>query len=78
MAVQGQEGAMFDLSVVATGGRWILLDEAQGEIGAFDTREEALSAAGACAGLDRERRHVLIREDGGEWDEAVVEPLRLH
>jgi len=69
---------MFDLSVVATRGRWVLLDEMQGEIGAYDSREEALSAAGACAVLDQEPRHVLIQEFGGEWDEAIVEPPRLN
>ncbi|HEY0436479.1 MAG TPA: hypothetical protein VGC92_07565 [Phenylobacterium sp.] len=69
---------MFDLSVVAAGGRWILLDEAQGQIGAFATREEALNAAGACAVIDQEPRHVLIQEDCGEWDETIVEAPRLH
>jgi hypothetical protein len=78
MAIRGQESAMFDLSVVATGGRWILLDESQGQIGAYASREEALSAAGACAVLDQEPRYVLIQEDCGEWDEAIVEPPRLH
>jgi hypothetical protein len=78
MAVARQESAMFDLSVVATRGRWILLDESQGQIGAYDSREEALLAAGACAVLDQEARHVLIQEDGGEWAETVVEPPRLH
>jgi hypothetical protein len=69
---------MFDLSVVATGGRWVLLDEMQGEIGAYDSREEALSAAGACAVLDQEPRHVLIQDGPGEWDEAIIEPRRLN
>jgi hypothetical protein len=78
MALAGQENAMFDLSVVAAGGRWLLVDEAEGEIGAFLTREEALEAAGACAVLDREPRHVLIQDDIGEWAEEVIEPPRLH
>ncbi len=69
---------MFDLSVVSAGGRWLLVDEAEGEIGAFLTREEALEAAGACAVLDREPRHVLIQDDIGEWAEEVIEPPRLH
>jgi len=69
---------MFDLSVVAARGRWLLVDEAEGEIGAFLTREEALEAAGACAVLDREPRHVLIQDDIGEWAEEVIEPPRLH
>ena len=69
---------MFDLSVVAAGGRWLLVDEVQGEIGAYDSREEALSAAGAWAVVDQEPRHVLIQDDVGEWDEAIVEPTTLH
>jgi hypothetical protein len=69
---------MFDLSVVAAGGRWLLVDEAEGPIGDYDSREEALSAAGACAVLDQEPRHVLIQDDGGEWDETVVEPPKRH
>lgn len=68
---------MFDLSVMAARGRWVLVDETQGEIGAFESREEALSAAQAYTVLDQEPRHVLILDDG-EWDEAVVEPSRLH
>ena len=43
---------MFDLSVVAAGGRWLLVDEAEGELGAFESREEALEAAGVCAVLE--------------------------
>jgi hypothetical protein len=78
MAIAGQESAMFDLSVVAAGGRWLLVDEAEGELGEFGTREEALQAAGACAVLDREPRHVLIQDDVGEWAEEVVVPPRLH
>jgi hypothetical protein len=78
MALQGQESAMFDLSVVAAGGRWLLVDESEGELGAYGTREEALEAAGACAVLDREPRHVLIQDDIGEWQEEVVEPPRLN
>ncbi len=70
---------MFDLSVVATGaGQWILLDEVEGQIGAYESREEALEAAGACAVLDREPRHVLIQDDAGEWQEEVVQPPRLN
>ena len=69
---------MFDLSVVAAGGRWLLVDEAEGELGDFPTREQALEAAGACAVLDREPRHVLIQDDVGEWAEEVVQPPRLN
>ena len=37
---------MFDLSVVAFDGRWLLLDESEGELGEFATKDEALKAAG--------------------------------
>ncbi|HEY2355903.1 MAG TPA: hypothetical protein VGH86_00525 [Phenylobacterium sp.] len=69
---------MFDLSVVAFDGRWLLVDEAEGELGAFATRAEALKAASDFAVLDQERRHVLIQDDIGEWDETVVDPPEVH
>jgi len=70
---------MFDLTVVALGGRWLLLDDDGDEVGAFTSEAEALKAAGDYAReLDREARHVLIRGDAGEWDEAVVAPRVLH
>lgn len=69
---------MFDLTVVAQGGRWLLLDDEGGEVGAFPSQAEALTAAGdyACE-VVLELRHVLI-QDSGEWDEAVVAPRSLH
>lgn len=69
---------MFDLSVVASDGRWLLVDESEGELGEYDTCDEALKAAGAFAVLDREARHVLIQDATGEWAEAIVEPPRFH
>ena len=69
---------MFDLSVVAFDGRWILVDEREGELGEYATRDEALKAACDFAVLDREPRHVLIQDDVGEWDETVVEPPGMH
>jgi len=74
----GLESTMFDLSVVALDGRWVLVDEAEGLLGHFDTQAEALKAAGDFAVADQEMRHVLILDDGGEWDEAVVPPTALH
>jgi len=67
---------MFDLSVVASDGRWLLLDEAEGQLGAFASKAEALRAVGDFAVLDREPRHVLIL-DNGEWDEALIEPSQV-
>ena len=70
---------MFDLMVVAKGGRWVLVDDQAGELGAFATRAEALRAAGCYdAYVGEEYRYVLIREEHGEWEEAVVEITRLH
>jgi hypothetical protein len=70
---------MFDLMVVARGGRWLLVDDEAGELGAFASRAEALRAAGNFdARLGEEIRYVLICEELGEWEEAVVEIPRLH
>jgi hypothetical protein len=69
---------MFDLTVVAKGGRWVLVDDEAGELGDFASRADALRAAGDYeAAIGDEARHVLIQE-AGEWEEAVVEPPRLH
>lgn len=64
---------MFDLSVMAVAGRWVLVDEAEGKLGDFQSQAEALTAAGDFAVADQEARHVLILADG-EWEEAVVPP----
>lgn len=69
---------MFDLSVVALRGQWILVDDQEGELGAYATRAEALAAAGDYARVDFEPRHVLIQEEAGDWQEAVIEPPPLH
>jgi hypothetical protein len=69
---------MFDLSVMSVGGQWLLVDEAEGELGAFDSKAEALKAAGDFAITDQEIRFVLIQDDVGEWEEAVVGPPSLH
>lgn len=70
---------MYDLTVVAVGARWVLINDDGGEVGAFASRAEALEAAGDYASaVDLEPRHVLIQEASGEWDEAVVAPPGLH
>lgn len=70
---------MFDLMVVARGGRWVLVDEAVGELGAYSSRAEALRAASSYDGcVGEEHRFVLICEEHGEWEEAVLEIPRLH
>jgi hypothetical protein len=70
--------AMFDLSVIARGGRWVLTDDQEGDLGDYATQAEALQAAEAFAQVDAEPRYVLIQEIPGEWDEAVVEPKLVH
>lgn len=70
---------MFDLTVVAKGGLWVLMDDEDGELGSFASQAEALQAAGDYgAQLHDEPRHVLIQEEVGEWEEAVIEPPALH
>lgn len=69
---------MFDLTVMALGGRWVLQDDEGGELGRYDSRAEALAAARDFARVDEEPRVVLVCDDLGEWDEAVVEPPPLH
>jgi hypothetical protein len=69
---------MSDLTLVARHGRWMLVDEDDAELGAFASQAEALAAAGDYARVDLERRHVLIRDPAGDWDEELVEPSGLH
>jgi hypothetical protein len=69
---------MFDLTVIPRNGRWVLLDEEEGELASFDTQAEALTAAEDFARVDQEPRHVLIQDDWGDWDETVLEPPPLH
>jgi len=69
---------MFDLTVVAKSGRWVLVDDVAGELGAFASQADALRAACAYEALPGdEYRYVLIQEEG-EWEEALLEVPRLH
>jgi hypothetical protein len=69
---------MFDLTVVAKGGRWILEDEEGDALGDYASRAEALAAAREYVRVAEEPRVVLICDDAGEWDEDVVEPVVRH
>jgi len=69
---------MSDLTVVARGGLWMLMDEDDAELGAFQSQAEALRAAGDYTLVDLEPRHVLIQDSVGDWDEELVEPPPLH
>ena len=68
---------MFELTVVARSGLWVLEDEAGGELGRYRSRADALDACSAYARVADEPRVVLICDEG-EWDETVVEPDALH
>lgn len=69
---------MFDLTIVAVGGLWLLEDDQEGKLGAYASRAEALAAAGDFARVDDEPRIVLVQDQSGEWDETVVEPTAYH
>lgn len=69
---------MSDLTVVACGPQWVLQDDEGGELGRFGSRAEALAAARDHARVAEEPRVVLICDDSGEWDEALVEPTVWH
>lgn len=70
---------MFGLTVVARGGLWVLEDDDHGEVAAFASRGEALQAAGEHeARVGDEPRYVLIQDDAGEWDDAIIDPPTLN
>ena len=69
---------MFDLTVIPRGGRWVLVDEEEGELADFDTQAEALNAAEDFSRVDQEPRHVLIQDDWGDWEEAILAPPALN
>jgi hypothetical protein len=69
---------MFDLTVLARGARWLLLNDDGGELGDFASPAEALRAAQDYEAASYAMvRHVLVQVDG-EWAEVAVEPGRLH
>jgi hypothetical protein len=71
--------AMSDMTVVARGGQWVVLDdEDDAELGSYGSQAEALKAAGDFARVDQEPRHVLIQDGIGDWEEELVEPPALH
>lgn len=69
---------MYELTVVARAGRWMLVNEDDAELGAYASQAEALEAAGDYARVDQEPRHVLIQDAVGDWAEELVEPTPLH
>ena len=69
---------MIDISVVAKAGRWVLEDDEGDALGSYASRAEALAAAREYVRIADEPRLVLICDDGGEWDEDVIEPTGRH
>ena len=66
---------MFDLTVAAVSGRWLLVDDEGEELGEYESQADALAAARDYARVDAEPRTVLLYDDDtGEWDETVIDP----
>jgi hypothetical protein len=69
---------VFDFTVLARDGRWLLQDDMAGELGCYDTRAEALAAASEWMRVIDAPWPVLIFDETGEWEEVVVEPTVFH
>ena len=69
---------MFDFTVRAKSGFWVLQDAECGELGAYETSDEALAAAGDWLRLIETPWPVLICDADGEWAQTMVEPTALH
>ena len=70
---------MFELSLTAVDGRWVLEDDELGPIGAYDSQAEALIAIGETRSLaDGDPQSVLVLDPDGEWYEFLVQPGRRH
>jgi hypothetical protein len=69
---------MFDFTVRDRGGRWVLQDVECGDLGEYESRDEALAAAGDWVRLIDTPWPVLVCDNDGEWDVAVVEPTQVH
>lgn len=69
---------MFDFTVRAKSGFWVLQDAECGELGAYETHDEALAAAGDWLRLIEQPWPVLTCDADGEWHQTLVEPTALH
>ena len=58
---------MFDFTVRAKSGFWVLQDAECGELGAYETHDEALAAAGDWLRLIEQPWPVLTCDADGEW-----------
>src|SRR5262245_8714122 len=77
-AREWRTGEMFDFTGRARSGFWVLQDAECGDLGAYETHEEALAAAGDWLRLIETPWPVLICDADGEWRQAIVEPTALH
>lgn len=69
---------MFDFTVRARGAHWVLQDAECGDLGAYETCDEALAAAGDWVRLIDAPWPVLVCDAEGEWGQTMVEPTRIH
>jgi hypothetical protein len=69
---------MFDFTVRDQGDHWVLQDTENGELGRYDSRDEALEAAGQWMRLIERPWPVLICDRDGEWHETEVAPTVFH
>jgi hypothetical protein len=69
---------MFDFTVRDRGGCWVLQDAECGDLGEYESRDEALAAAGEWVRLIEGPWPVLVCDQEGEWDVAMVEPSSFH
>lgn len=69
---------MFDFTVRDRGGRWVLLDAENGDLGHYASQDEALAAAGEWMRLIDRPWPVLICDADGQWRETLVAPTVVH
>lgn len=69
---------MFDFTVRDQGDHWVLQDTENGELGRYDSRDEALAAASQWMRLIERPWPVLICDRNGDWHETEVAPTVFH
>lgn len=69
---------MFDFTVRDRGSHWVLQDAECGDLGEYESCDEALAAAGDWVRLIDAPWPVLVCDSDGEWDVEVVAPTQVH
>lgn len=69
---------MFDFTVRDQGDHWVLQDTENGELGRYESRDEALAAAGQWMRLIERPWPVLVCDRDGQWHETEVAPTVFH